>query len=43
MNIKDLDAPVPYVKPAVETLSDQDILEELGPAQAYTGAFPFGF
>jgi len=43
MNIKDLEAPVPYVKPSVETLSDQDILEEIGPAQAYSGALPFSF
>ncbi len=43
MNIKNLDAPVPYVKPCVETLSDQDILEEIGPAQAYSGALPFSF
>ena len=39
MNIKDLEAPVPYVKPSVETLSDQ----EIGPAQAYSGALPFSF
>lgn len=32
-----------YVRPTVETLSDQDILEEIGPAQAYTGTFPFSF
>jgi len=40
---KQQDAPVPYVAPRVETLSDQDILEELGPAQAYTGTVPFQF
>lgn len=43
MNTKDFDAPMPYVTPAIETLSDQDILEEVGPAQAYTGALPFQF
>ncbi|HZI95209.1 MAG TPA: hypothetical protein VFE84_13265 [Patescibacteria group bacterium] len=43
MNNKDFDAPVTYVTPAIETLSDQDILEELGPAQAYTGTLPFQF
>ena len=39
---KQQDAPV-YVAPRIETLSDQDILEELGPAQAYTGTVPFQF
>ena len=43
MNKKEFYAPVPYVTPAIETLSDQDILEELGPAQAYTGTVPFSF
>lgn len=43
MNNKEVDAPVPYETPAIETLTDQDILEELGPAQAYTGSFPFQF
>ena len=35
--------PVPYVKPSFETLSEQEILEHLGPAQAYTGNLPFTF
>jgi hypothetical protein len=43
MKNNELDALVPYVKPAVETLSDREILEEIGPAQAYSGAFPFNF
>lgn len=43
MKTIEMEPQVPYVKPAVETLSDQDILEEIGPAQAYSGAFPFNF
>ena len=43
MKNNEFDALVPYVKPAVETLSDREILEEIGPAQAYSGAFPFNF
>ena len=43
MNNKGIDAPVTYVKPTIETMSDRDILEELGPAQAYTGTLPFQF
>ena len=43
MKKTEFDAPVPYVKPAVETLSDREILEEIGPAQAYSGSFPFNF
>lgn len=43
MKNREIETPVPYVAPAVETLSDLDILEELGPAQAYTGTFPFSF
>lgn len=43
MKIVELDARMPYVKPAVETLSDREILEEIGPAQAYSGSFPFNF
>lgn len=43
MNNKAMNAPEPYVEPSVETLSDRDILEEIGPAQAYTGTFPFSF
>ncbi|HEY3176048.1 MAG TPA: hypothetical protein VGK94_09870 [Candidatus Polarisedimenticolia bacterium] len=43
MKKSEIDALVPYVKPMVETLSDREILEEIGPAQAYSGAFPFNF
>lgn len=43
MNNNEHETLVPYVKPAVETLSDREILEEIGPAQAYSGAFPFNF
>jgi len=43
MKKTEFDARVPYVKPAVETLSDRQILEEIGPAQAYSGSFPFNF
>lgn len=38
-----MDSPAVYVTPTVETLSDREILEELGPAHAYTGAVPFSF
>ena len=43
MNNKQFEAPVAYVTPTIETLTDRDILEELGPAQAYTGTVPFQF
>ncbi len=43
MKNSEIDALAPYVKPMVETLSDREILEEIGPAQAYSGAFPFNF
>lgn len=43
MNNIENEGMVPYVKPAIETLSDREILEEIGPAQAYTGALPFSF
>ena len=43
MNFSEGNAGVPYVKPEIETLTDRDILEELGPAQAYTQSFPFDF
>jgi hypothetical protein len=32
-----------YRTPEIETLRDEDLLEGIGPAQAYTGSFPFGF
>lgn len=34
---------VPYVTPSITTLSEEQILEEIGPARAYTGALPFNF
>lgn len=32
-----------YVVPEVRTMSEAEMLEFMGPAQAYTGTFPFGF
>jgi len=32
-----------YVAPEVRTVSEAEVLDDLGPARAYTGAFPFGF
>jgi len=32
-----------YETPSVRTFGEADILEKIGPAQAYTGNFPFGF
>ena len=34
---------VPYVTPSITTLSEAQILEEIGPARAYTGTLPFNF
>jgi hypothetical protein len=34
---------LPYVTPIVTTLSEDQILEEIGPARAYTGTLPFNF
>ncbi len=32
-----------YVAPAITTLTEDQVLDEVGPAQAYTGQVPFGF
>lgn len=32
-----------YAAPSVTTLTENEILEEVGPAVAYTGNVPFGF
>jgi hypothetical protein len=32
-----------YVAPEVRSISEAEVLDELGPARAYTGNFPFGF
>lgn len=34
---------LPYITPVITTLSEAEILEEIGPARAYTGALPFNF
>jgi hypothetical protein len=39
----DLRTRIAYVAPAITTLSEEQILEELGPAKAYTGNLPFSF
>lgn len=38
-----IDVKPAYVQPAVETYGEDQILNEVGPAQAYTGNVPFGF
>lgn len=40
---QDLRGPIAYVKPTITTLSEEQILEEIGPARAYTGSLPFNF
>lgn len=32
-----------YVAPTITTLTEDEVLDEVGPAQAYTGNIPFGF
>ena len=32
-----------YASPSISTLREDEVLEEVGPAQAYTGNLPFGF
>jgi hypothetical protein len=32
-----------YVEPHVRTMTESDLVDEAGPAQAYSGAFPFDF
>jgi hypothetical protein len=34
---------ISYVAPEVKSLTEAEILEVMGPAQAYTGTIPFGF
>jgi hypothetical protein len=32
-----------YTAPTIRTLTENEVLEEVGPAQAYTGSVPFQF
>lgn len=32
-----------YAVPEIQTLREEELLEMIGPAQAYSGNFPFGF
>ena len=32
-----------YVAPTVTTMNESELLDVVGPAQAYTGSVPFGF
>lgn len=32
-----------YTAPTITTLSETEVLDKVGPAQAYTGNLPFGF
>lgn len=34
---------ISYVAPEVRSMSEAEMLELMGPAQAYTGSVPFGF
>lgn len=43
MNRTDGTDRVEYVAPEIRTVSESEILEAMGPAQAYTGTVPFGF
>ncbi len=43
MDRKDAMEKVAYVAPEIRTVSEAEILEMMGPAQAYTGTVPFGF
>lgn len=41
-NLKSTEKPM-YQAPSVESLGEGELLDKIGPAQAYTGNFPFGF
>jgi hypothetical protein len=43
MERRDESTKVEYVTPEIRTVSESEILEAMGPAQAYTGTIPFGF
>ena len=43
MDSRDERAAPEYRTPEIETIRESDLLEQMGPAQAYTGNFPFGF
>ena len=32
-----------YIAPDMKSVSESEVLDELGPARAYAGTFPFGF
>jgi len=32
-----------YAAPSISSLRESEVLEAVGPAQAYTGTLPFGF
>lgn len=32
-----------YVPPTIHSLREEEVLEQVGPAQAYSGTLPFGF
>ena len=40
---RDQQEQISYVTPSITTLSEEQILEEIGPARAYTGTMPFNF
>lgn len=43
MTIPNESTRVEYTTPELRTVSEEEILEVMGPAQAYTGTVPFGF
>ncbi len=38
-----LDGRPHYVAPKITSLTEDEVLDEVGPVQAYTGSLPFGF
>ena len=43
-NIAPRDEDLPrYTSPTISSLREEEVLEQVGPAQAYTGNVPFGF
>ena len=43
MMVSESEEPLSYVAPEIKTMTEEELLERMGPAQAYTGTVPFGF
>lgn len=39
----DTDMKFEYTPPTIKSMREEEVLEQVGPAQAYTGNLPFGF